>query len=82
MNSIFGKLNSADFLKGLIITILSTVLTGAITALNEYLSTGTALPDAKGWQVIGLAGVSAGIAYLIKNLGTNSEGKLLTKEKK
>ena len=82
MNSLFGKLNSADFLKGLLLTVLTTILAGTVSALNAYLTTGTALPDAKGWEVIILAGVSAGVAYLLKNLGTNSQGKLLTKEPK
>lgn len=82
MNSLFGKLNSADFLKGLVITVLTSVLTGVITALNGYLTTGAALPDLKGWETIGLAGVSAGVAYLLKNIGTNSEGQLFTKEPK
>lgn len=82
MNSLFGKLNSSDFLKGLLMTVLTSVLTGVITVLNNYLSTGAGLPDVKGWETIGLAGVAAGVAYLLKNLSTNSQGQLLTKEKK
>jgi hypothetical protein len=72
--STFLNLNIEDLAKGLIITILTSVLTIAYNTV----SAGSLTFD---WKSIGLAALTSGLAYLMKNLLTNSEGQFLGKEK-
>lgn len=70
--------NKNDFIKGLFMTILAAVLT-AIYNLIEM--------EGFDWthsEVMGVIKVAAltGIAYMLKNLFTNSDGKLAKKEAK
>lgn len=70
--------NKNDFIKGLVMTIFAAVLT-AIYNLVEM--------EGFDWthsEVIGVAKVAAlaGMAYLLKNLITNSDGKIARKEAK
>lgn len=67
------RINLRDFLKGLIVSVIGAVLTGATTAFQ----TGTT--DIK---TIGTCAAIAGLSYIGKSLIDNSEGKLLTPEPK
>jgi len=71
MSKIFQlKLN--DFTKGLVIAILMAVL----TVLQQMI---TKSFNAIDWTIIVQVALGAAIAYLIKNLSTNEEGKVLGK---
>lgn len=59
----FLRLNLADLAKGL----LMAVLTPVVTIVQQSLSAGTLTFN---WQAIGLSAVAGGVAYLIKNLFT------------
>ena len=72
MNSNFLNLNVNDLLKGLIVAILTAIITGVYNALN----TGVAI-DIK---LTILSGLTAGLGYLLKNFFTNSDGNQLKKE--
>ncbi len=72
--STFLNLNIQDLAKGLIVTMLTSVLTIAY----QTVSAGSLTFD---WKAIGLAALTSGLAYLMKNLLTNSEGQFLGKEK-
>lgn len=73
MNSTFLNLNSSDFLKGLIMAVLSTV----ITIVYQTVEAGSLVFD---WKAIGTMALTTALAYIIKNLFTNSEGKFFGKE--
>ena len=66
-----------DFLRGFIIAVVTVILTGAMVSLNAG-----ALPTGAEFKGLALAGLGAGIAYLLKNLLTNSNDQLLKKENK
>jgi hypothetical protein len=76
-NSSFLKLNWQDYAKGLIVAVGTTVLTALMTSLNSG-----HLPQGKEWAGIGTAAISAAVAYLLKNLFTNSDGTIGGKEVK
>jgi hypothetical protein len=76
MKSNFGTLNWADFGKGALIAVLTAVL----ATLTTLLQTG-ALFAASSLPVIGTAALTAFVAYILKQLGTNSQGQLLITEK-
>lgn len=64
-----------DVLKGFIVSILTVVMTGAMTSL----STG-AMPTMAELKVLAITGLGAGIAYLTKNFFSNSDGQMLKQE--
>jgi hypothetical protein len=65
------NLTSNDFIKGLIVAILTAPLALIIEALQA---------DSEiDLRKIGLLAVSAGLAYLLKNLGTDEQGKFIGK---
>jgi len=66
-----------DFGKGILIAILTVVLSSVYTLLQA----GT-LPTGADLAKIGIAALSAGIGYIIKNFFTNSENKLAKPEPK
>lgn len=72
-NSKFMQLNQKDYVRGLLIAML----TGALTALYEVIKLGSL--DIH-WDKIALAALASGIAYLIKSLGTNSRDELFAVE--
>jgi bacteriorhodopsin len=74
MNSTFLNLNSSDFIKGLIMAVLSTV----ITVVYQTVETGSLTFD---WKAIGTMALTSALAYIMKNLFTNSTGQLFGKEK-
>ena len=77
MNAKFLSLNTQDFIRSLFVTILTTALTSVIPILQAG-----GIPNAAQLKQVAMAGVAAGIAYLVKNLLTNSKNQLLTPEVK
>jgi len=75
LQSSFFKINLLDFVKGLILAVLTSVVTIIQTTLEN-----SSLTFA--WKLIGITAISSAIGYLIKNLLTNSEGQFLKKEVK
>jgi len=73
MNSSLFTLNSKDWTKGLVIAILTAI----ITVVYNTIQTGALVLD---WKAISIAAISAALAYITKNLLTNSDDQLLTKE--
>ena len=74
MNSPFLNIDLNDFAKGLLLAILSSVLTIVYTTIQ----TGSLLID---WKLVGTTALTSAIGYLIKNLFTNSQGQTFKKEK-
>jgi hypothetical protein len=72
--STFLNLNIEDLAKGLILTVLTSV----VTIVYNTVSAGSLTFE---WQAIGLTALTSGLAYLMKNLLTNSKGEFLGKEK-
>jgi len=72
----FLQVNWRDFFKGLVVAILTAVLI--------FLQTIVADPSLYSFKVVivkvGWVSLAALIAYLLKNLATNSKGELLTSE--
>jgi hypothetical protein len=73
--STFLNLNSSDFIKGLIMAVLSSV----ITVVYQTVEAGSLTFD---WKAIGTMALTSALAYIMKNLFTNSTGKLFAKESK
>lgn len=71
----FLSLNMRDVLKGLIMTVIGTV----ITVLIKVLEVG-AFPSGSQWKAAIIAGLATGAAYLLKNVFTNSQDKFLAKD--
>jgi hypothetical protein len=74
----FLNINWKDLMKGLLVAVIGAILTAAYEAINA----GTIQFTWAFWQPIVYTGIAAGMAYLIKNLFTNSTGNVLTSEKK
>jgi len=74
MKSVFLNLNLADFGKGLLLAVLTSVLTIVYTTVQS----GSLLID---WKLVGTTALTAGLSYVIKNLFTNSDGQTFKKEK-
>jgi len=75
MRSNFLSLNSRDFVKGLIVVIICTFVTG----LYQLLANGGDV----NWITIKpvvIAAFGAAVSYLTKNLLTNSKGDFMTGE--
>lgn len=77
MRSKFLRLNSRDYFKGLIITVICTL----ITALYQLIASGFEFNWITLKPVI-IAAVGSGISYLTKNLLTNSNGDFMTWDEK
>lgn len=73
MQSTFLTLNSKDFIKGLMVAVLTTVISIVYTSLQA----GNLQLD---WKVLGMTALSSALAYITKNLFTNSTGAILKKE--
>ena len=74
MKSEFLKLDQRDWLKGLVMVVLSSILTIAL----EVLQKGSLDFD---WNKIAVVGLTAGVAYILKNLGTDQNDKMLGEPK-
>ena len=72
MKSGFGKLNVQDFFRGLIIA----VLTALVTFLYTTMESGELVFN---WKQIATTSLTAALAYIIKNYLSNSEGAFLKK---
>ncbi len=75
--SSFLKINFFDILKGVLVAAFTVILGGVYTALKA----GT-LPTVASLEQLGMAGLTAGLAYLVKQLLTNSSGVPLATENK
>jgi hypothetical protein len=73
----FMKLNWKDLLKGAILAFIVAILTGAL----QLFQGGQVEWTFVFWQPTIYAGIVALIGYLLKNLLTNSDDKILTAEK-
>lgn len=73
MKSKFLSLNATDFLRGLVVSVLSAVL----TIIYQTIQAGSLTFD---WKAIGTIAASAALGYILKNLLTNSEDQLFKKE--
>jgi len=71
-SSLFG-LAKNDFVKGLIVAVISAV----ITALTAIIQNGGGLPTANDLHYILTVALTAGLAYLGKNFVTNNQGQVL-----
>ncbi len=76
MRSNFLRLNSRDFIKGLIVVIFCTFLTGfyQLIANGGVINWTTLKP-------VVIAAIGSGVSYLTKNLLTNSKGQFMRSEK-
>lgn len=75
MSSKFLRLNRRDFIRGLIVTVICTLITG----IYQVIASGFEFNWITFKPVL-IAAIGAGISYLTKNLLTNSEGKFMTYE--
>lgn len=67
----FLNLNWRDFLKGLLLAVLSAI----VTFIYQVVQAGTAF-DAEFFKAVGVVAITTLLAYLSKNLFENSEGDL------
>ena len=67
IKSAFLKLNSNDFIRGLVVSVLAAVLTG----IQQMLTSGF------DWTQLWHIALVSGLSYLSKNLLTDSDGKVL-----
>ncbi len=74
-NSPFGKLNVRDLINGIVVAFLTAALTGLIQILDAG-----GLPTMDQLIVAGKSGLVASLAYLLKNLVSNSQGEMGVKE--
>jgi hypothetical protein len=74
-SSLFLKINLIDFVKGLILAVLTSI----VTIIHSTLENSSLTFD---WNLIGITAVTSAIGYLVKNLLTNSQGQFLKKEVK
>jgi len=74
MSKLFS-INWFDLGKGLIVTFFTTFISSLISFLDTL-----QFPDIQDFRRILLAGVAAGLSYLLKNFFTNSQGKIFIKE--
>lgn len=77
MRSKFLRLNSRDFVKGLIVTAICTLVTGSyqLVANGGDINWVTVKP-------VVIAAIGSAVSYLTKNLLTNSKGEFMNSEHK
>ncbi len=75
MQSKFLSLDTQDFLKGLVVAVIGSVL----TIIETSLQSGSLHFD---WKAIGAAAALSGISYLTKNFFSNSNGQVAKTEQK
>ena len=71
MNSLFLRLGKSDLVKGLIVACIGA----ALGVIQPAIAAGT-IVDESVLKGAAMAAASAGLAYLMKNLFTNSQGKI------
>lgn len=74
-NSPFGKLNVRDLINGIVVAFLTASITGILQVLDAG-----GLPTMDQLIVAGKSGLVASLAYLLKNLVSNSQGEMGVKE--
>jgi len=74
MNSPFLNIDLKDLGKGLILAVLTSVL----TIVYNTVEAGNLTFD---WKLILTTGITTGLSYLLKNLLTNSQGETFKSEK-
>lgn len=72
MKSVFGSVNVQDFFKGLVVAVLTAI----VTVLYNTIEQGAIVFNVKQLLVTSL---SAALAYIIKNYLTNEEGIFMKK---
>ena len=72
----FLSIKIKDLIKGFITAMLMAIVTGIYTSIEQ----GTFPPDASGWKAMAITGFGAGLAYILKNLLTNSNDQFMKKE--
>lgn len=77
-NAKFLNLNKHDFLKGLLVAVITAVL----TTLLQIVESGGVMLSAESLQITAKIALTTAIGYLLKNMLTNSEGKPLSTEPK
>ena len=77
MLSSFLKLNLFDVAKGFLVAALTVILAGVYTSLQSGV-----FPTVANLEHLGITGLTAGLAYLLKNFLTNSNGTPLATENK
>jgi hypothetical protein len=73
MKSPFLSLNTQDYLKGLLVSVLSAIL----TIVYQTVQSGSLTFD---WKAIGTIATTAALGYILKNLMTNSQDQFLKSE--
>ena len=77
MRKPFLKIGIKDAIKGVVVSIFSTIVASLVTSINSG-----ALPsNMHDVKPILLSGAAAGLGYLGKNILENSDGEFLKKEK-
>lgn len=76
MKSAFGKINGKDLGKGLLLAVLVVVVGGTQSAIADG-----ALPTVEELSMIGTSALTAAVAYLVKNIFTNSQDEFLKTDK-
>ena len=74
MNSSFLNIDLKDLGKGLIVAVLTSVL----TIVYNTVEAGSLTFD---WKLIATTAITTGLGYLLKNLLTNSQGETFKAEK-
>jgi hypothetical protein len=67
------RLNLSDLARGLVLAVLTAVL----TSCQQAISSGNMDPSAWDWRAIGGVALAAIVAYLLKNLVSDEQGKVL-----
>jgi hypothetical protein len=78
-SSPLGKVNMSDWTKGLIVAVLTAVLTVIYDSVKNGVPTTWNAVKPVMVSALGI-GLTAGIAYVLKNLGTGANGQILTNE--
>lgn len=74
----FLSLAKIDWLKGLIVAVLFVV----VSSIYQLIEDKGTLPSLAELSIIGVFAIKAALAYLLKNVLTNSDGQMLKKETK
>lgn len=73
--SSFLNLNLRDAINGFVVAFFSASLTGIIETLD-----GGKLPQLAELKTAAIIGLTAGLSYMLKNLFTNAQGQLFSKD--
>jgi hypothetical protein len=67
----FLSLNTRDYIKSVVVSALTAVVAGVLPIVQSG-----KLPDAGDVRTLCFSAISAGLAYLLKNLMTNSKDEI------